>query len=54
VVQLKKELAEYMKTNVYDKCQNMGQIVKVHLKLTLRKNLLLVQKNLGKSKRKSR
>jgi hypothetical protein len=54
VAQLKKELSEYMKTTDYDKCQNMGQVVKVHLKLTLRKNLLLVQKDLGKSKRKSR
>ncbi len=49
--QLKKELAEYLDTNVYDKCRTMGDVVKTHLKHTLRKNLLLVQKNLGKSKR---
>ena len=51
VNQLKTELCEYMHTNSYEKCQSMGQIVKTHLKETLRKNLLLVQKNLGKSQR---
>lgn len=51
VNQLKTELCEYMHTNAYEKCQSMGQIVKTHLKETLRKNLLLVQKNLGKSQR---
>ncbi|MBN8673475.1 MAG: hypothetical protein J0L56_05045 [Chitinophagales bacterium] len=49
--QLKKELGEYLKTNAYEKCHSMGEIVKTHLKQTLRKNLLLVQKNLGKAKR---
>lgn len=49
--QLKKELGEYLKTSAYDKCHSMGEIVKTHLKQTLRKNLLLVQKNLGKAKR---
>lgn len=49
--QLKKELGEYLKTSAYDKCDSMGEIVKTHLKQTLRKNLLLVQKNLGKAKR---
>lgn len=51
VNQLKTELCEYMHTNSYEKCQSMGEIVKTHLKETLRKNLLLVQKNLGKSQR---
>ncbi|MGB3005896.1 MAG: hypothetical protein WBC06_05290 [Chitinophagaceae bacterium] len=50
VEQLKIELGEYLQTNAYDKCQSMGEIVKTHLKLTLRKNLQLVQKNLGKTK----
>jgi len=53
LAQLKQELGAYMKTTAYEKCQSMGQVVKVHLKQTLRKNLLLVQKDLGKSKRKS-
>jgi len=47
--QLKKELGEYLQTNTYNKCHSMGEIVKTHLKKTLRKNLLLVQKNLGKN-----
>ena len=51
VAQLKKELNEYLQSHSYDKCNSMGQIVKTHLKETLRKNLLLIQKNLGKSKR---
>ncbi|MBL7745939.1 MAG: hypothetical protein JNM19_00810 [Chitinophagaceae bacterium] len=51
VAQLKKELNEYLQSDSYDKCNSMGQIVKTHLKETLRKNLLLIQKNLGKSKR---
>ncbi len=49
--QLKKELGEYLQTTAYEKCRSMGQVVKTHLKQTLRKNLLLVQKNLGKTKR---
>lgn len=51
VTQLKTELGIYMNTHSYEKCQSMGQIVKTHLKETLRKNLLLVQKNLGKNQR---
>jgi hypothetical protein len=47
--QLKVELGEFLHTTVYDKCHSMGEIVKTHLKQTLRKNLLLVQKNLGKT-----
>ncbi len=49
--QLKKELGEYLQTTAYEKCRSMGQVVKTHLKQTLRKNLLLVQKNLGKTRR---
>jgi len=49
VAQLKKELGEYHKTQVFAKCKSMGDIVKIHLKYTLRKHLLLVQKNLGKT-----
>lgn len=51
IIQLRQELAAYMHNTAYDKCQSMGEIVKVHLKETLRKNLQLVQKNLGKAKR---
>lgn len=49
VEQLKKELADTMHSHSYLRCHSMGQIVKTHLKQTLRKNLLLVQKNLGKT-----
>jgi hypothetical protein len=48
VEQLKSELGAYLHTNVFAKCRSMGEVVKTHLKHTLRKNLLLVQKNLGK------
>jgi hypothetical protein len=47
--QLKNELAETMHSNNYLRCHSMGEIVKTHLKQTLRKHLLLVQKNLGKT-----
>jgi len=47
--QLKKEISTYLHSPAYIKCQSMGQIVKTHLKQTLRKNLLLIQKNLGKT-----
>lgn len=47
-VQLKTELTEYFKTRAFDKCQSMGQIVKAHLKLNLRKHFMLIQKSLGK------
>ncbi len=46
---LKKELNEYLQTTVFNKCRSIGQIVKTHLKQTLRKNLLLIQKNLVKT-----
>ena len=47
--ELKRELGEYMHSTAYKRCNSMGEIVKTHLKQTLRKNLLLVQKNLGKA-----
>ena len=47
--QLKHELADYLHASAYRKCHSMGEIVKTHLKHTLRKNLLLVQQNLGKT-----
>ncbi|MDP4265657.1 MAG: hypothetical protein Q8941_24270 [Bacteroidota bacterium] len=47
--QLKAQLNEYFQTNVFDKCRSMGQLVKRHLKQTLQKNLVMVQKNLGKA-----
>jgi hypothetical protein len=48
LTQLKNELNEYIHTSAFSKCQTMGQVVKTNLKQTLRKNLLLIQKNLGK------
>ena len=47
--QLKNELNTCMETTLFSKCHSMGDIVKTHLKQILRKNLLLVQKNLGKT-----
>jgi len=49
VSQLKAELNDYFKTTAFQKCRSMGDVVKMQLKQTLRKNLLLVQKNLGKN-----
>ena len=46
--QLKKELAIYFKAPIFYKCTSMGQLVKRQLKQSLQKNLLLIQKNLGK------
>jgi len=47
--QLKEELNTYFKTTVFTKCNTMGDLVKRHLKLTLQKNLLMIQKNIGKA-----
>ena len=47
--QLKEELGEHLNTKLFGKCQSMGQVVKRHLKQILQKNLMLVQKNLGKN-----
>jgi hypothetical protein len=49
IEQLKNELSEHLNSSVFSKCKSMGDIVKTHMKQTLRKNLLLVQKNLGKT-----
>jgi hypothetical protein len=49
VTQLKNELSEHLNSTIFSKCKSMGDIVKTHMKQTLRKNLLLIQKNLGKT-----
>lgn len=48
ITQLKNELNSYFNTTVFKKCKSMGDIVKTQLKYTLQKNLMLVQKDLGK------
>ena len=47
--QLKEELNAFLNTTAFSRCRSMGQIVKRHLKLTLQKNLMLVQRNVGKT-----
>ncbi len=49
ISQLKEELGRYLHTTTFTKCRSMGDVVKRHLKQTLQKNLLLVQRNLGKN-----
>lgn len=49
IKQLKNELDEHLHSAAFKKCKSMGDIVKTHMKQTLRKNLLLIQKNLGKT-----
>ena len=49
IAQLKNELSQYLNSSVFNKCKSMGDIVKTHMKQTLRKNLLLIQKNIGKT-----
>lgn len=46
--QLKTELGEHFKTNLFKKNKSMGQIVKTHLKQNLMKHFMLIQKSLGK------
>lgn len=46
--QLKHELAEYFQSNHFLKCKSMGQLVKRQMKQTLQKNLLLINKSLGR------
>jgi hypothetical protein len=48
-VQLIAQLNDHFQTTVFNKCQSMGQVVKRQLKQTLQKNLMLIQKNLGKT-----
>jgi hypothetical protein len=45
--QLKRELDEGFQTTAFRKCKSMGQVLKQNMKETLRKNLLLIQQNLG-------
>ncbi len=49
IEQLKSELNAHLATTNFSRCQSMGQVVKRHLKQTLQKNLLLVQRNIGKT-----
>ena len=44
VLQLKNELSEFFKQKAFLKCNTIGQIVKMQLKQTLRKSLLLIPK----------
>ena len=46
---LKKELADYFNHPPFLKCKSMGAVVKTQLKHTLRRNLVQVQKQIGKS-----
>ncbi|WEK35292.1 MAG: hypothetical protein P0Y53_22605 [Candidatus Pseudobacter hemicellulosilyticus] len=46
--QLSQELADFFHNPAFTKCHSMGQVVKRHLKQTLQKNLLLIQKNIGR------
>lgn len=48
-VQLKEHLNDHFQTTIFNKCQSMGQVVKRQLKQTLQKNLMMIQKNLGKT-----
>jgi hypothetical protein len=45
--QLKFELNENFTTTSFTRCKSMGQVLKQNMKETLRKNLLLIQQNLG-------
>ena len=46
---LKEQLNDYFKTSIFNKCSSMGQVVKRQLKQTLQKNLIMIQKNFGKT-----
>ncbi len=45
ITQLKEELARYFHQHVFRKAHTMGQLVKMQLKQTLRRNLLLIPKS---------
>ena len=47
--ELKEGLNSHLHTSAFSRCQSMGQVVKRHLKQTLQKNLMLVQRNIGKN-----
>lgn len=46
--QLKTELGDYFQSQHFFKCKSMGQLVKRQMKQTLQKNLLLINKSLGR------
>lgn len=49
IEQLKSELNQHFHISLFSKCHSMGQVVKRQLKQTLQKNLMLVQRNIGKT-----
>ncbi len=49
VEQLKTELGNHFHTNAFRACHSMGQLMKVHLKQTLQKNLLLLSKSIRRA-----
>ncbi len=49
IEQLKTELGEHFQTNAFKACHSMGQIMKIHLKQTLQKNLLMLSKSIRRS-----
>lgn len=49
VQQLRDELTLHFNSRAFGRCRYMGQILKIHLKQTLRKNLQLLQKALRKA-----
>jgi len=49
---LRNELNAYFNTNAFDRCRSMGQILKQHLKLMLKDNLLLIQEKTRRLKNK--
>lgn len=51
VEQLKKELNQHFNTTIFNRCKTMGQILKIHLKKTLRENLLLIQEKTRRLKK---
>ncbi len=46
--QLKQQLADHFQTMQFLRCKSMGEIVKLTLRVSLKKSLSLIQKNLGK------
>lgn len=51
VEQLKNELNQHFNTTIFSRCKTMGQILKIHLKKTLRENLLLIQEKTKRLKK---
>ncbi len=51
VEQLKNELNQHFNTTIFSRCKTMGQILKIHLKKTLRENLLLIQEKTRRLKK---